>query len=96
MINARGVLKDHLWIKEQCEEAVSAVQTISKDATVVGYAMDSAAATRRAYQVLQKECKDSSSVTDDRNPMVRIDPFHSFAVCVSHTVLVDQGHTKRM
>jgi hypothetical protein len=55
MINARGVLKDHLWIKEQCKEAPSAVQTVPKSATVVGFIMDSAAANRKAYQVLQTE-----------------------------------------
>jgi hypothetical protein len=82
MINARGVLKDHLWIKEQCKEAASAVQTISRSTTVVEFIMDSAAAKRKAYQVLQKECQDDASVSDDRNPM---GPF-ILLQCASHTL----------
>jgi hypothetical protein len=68
MINDRGALKDDLWIKEQFKEAASAVQSISRSTTVVGFIMDSAAANRKAYQVRQKECKDGGSGSDDRNP----------------------------
>jgi hypothetical protein len=69
MIRAGGVSKDHLWIKERCKKAASAVKTISRSTTMVGFVMDSAAANRKAYQVLQKECKDGGTVHDSSNPM---------------------------
>jgi hypothetical protein len=58
MINARGFVKDHLWIKQQCKTVIVDLRTVSENTSVIGFVMDSAAANRKAFHEMHKECEE--------------------------------------
>jgi hAT family C-terminal dimerisation region len=67
MINARGFVKDHLWIMQQCKDVIADLGTISEHTSVIGFVMDSASANRRAYQEMHKECEEHKKLQASRD-----------------------------
>jgi hypothetical protein len=57
MINARGAIKGHQWIKQHCKAVIGELTTVSSQTTVIGFVMDSALANRKAFQEMH-ECED--------------------------------------
>jgi hypothetical protein len=58
MINARGVIKDHQWIKQQCKAVIAELTTVSAQISVIGFVMYSASANRKAFQEMHKKCEE--------------------------------------
>lgn len=76
MINARGCFKSGEWIAQQCREVMDDVCSVSPNTSVIGFVMDSAAANRKAYTLMQEACTASESPLP---PLILLP-------CASHTL----------
>lgn len=53
MTNARGFIKDHTWVVEQCKAAIADAREVSENTDVIRFVMDSASANRKAYKAMR-------------------------------------------
>jgi hAT family C-terminal dimerisation region len=83
MINARGAVKDAVWIAQQCKDVIHDLHHVSESTRVCGFIMDSASANRKAYEELLEATKDMTVCDEDHEgglgPLVLLQ-------CASHTL----------